>query len=434
MRNASDPIRVPTLTRPLLLASSLFAAQFTPLAAMAQRAVPIVALSPPTATSVETLGMILGVRELTGGRLVVNDAGRRQIRLFDATLVRSTIVADSAPGTATSYGAFPMPLIPYLGDSSLFPDFQSRALLVYDGSGRVARVMSAPTDGMLESLIGNPAGIDPRGRLLYKNVPSIDMRLSNKDPSRSTITQSPDSAFILRVDFDSRRTDTIGRVLHPEGGRLSAIRTADGRAGLLTTINPLQTLDEWAVLSHGTIAFVRGHDYHVDWIHPDGTTSSTVKMPFDWKRLTDDDKRKLVDSARASESAKAARAPVSTPPTAQIGTGGRGSGGAPPAAMAIRREVAFAPLNEIADYYPPIRRGAAMADLEGNLWILPTTSAQSLRGELVYDVVRPGEGLVRRVRMPLGRSVAAFGKGGVIYLMSGDKANGFHIERAGVAR
>jgi hypothetical protein len=73
-----------------------------------------------------------------------------------------------------------------------------------------------------------------------------------------------------------------------------------------------------------------------------------------------------------------------------------------------------------------------MADLDGNLWILPTTSAQSKQGELVYDVVNPKKGLFQRVRMPLGRSIAGFGKGGVVYLQSGDRTNGFYLERARV--
>jgi hypothetical protein len=81
------------------------------------------------------------------------------------------------------------------------------------------------------------------------------------------------------------------------------------------------------------------------------------------------------------------------------------------------------------DYYPPIRVGAATADLDGNLWILPTTSAQSKNGELVYDVLSPKKGLFERVRMPVGRSIAGFGKGGVVYLMSGDRTNGFYLER-----
>ena len=89
----------------------------------------------------------------------------------------------------------------------------------------------------------------------------------------------------------------------------------------------------------------------------------------------------------------------------------------------------FVPLSQIPDYYPPIRQTSAMPDLDGNLWILTTTSAQSQRGELVYDVVNPKQGLFRRVRMPLGRSVAGFGKNGVVYLQSGDRTNGFYLER-----
>jgi hypothetical protein len=86
------------------------------------------------------------------------------------------------------------------------------------------------------------------------------------------------------------------------------------------------------------------------------------------------------------------------------------------------------PLSEIPDYYPPIRENSAIADLDGNLWILTTTTAQSKHGELVYDVVNPKKGLFERVRMPEGRSIAGFGKG-VIYLQSGDRANGFYLER-----
>jgi hypothetical protein len=73
-------------------------------------------------------------------------------------------------------------------------------------------------------------------------------------------------------------------------------------------------------------------------------------------------------------------------------------------------------------------RGAAIADRDGNLWILPR-SALSKNGELVYDVVNPKQGLVRRVRLPAGRSIAGFGKDGVVYLQAGDVTNGFTLER-----
>ncbi|MGH7618951.1 MAG: hypothetical protein ACREPM_17160 [Gemmatimonadaceae bacterium] len=90
------------------------------------------------------------------------------------------------------------------------------------------------------------------------------------------------------------------------------------------------------------------------------------------------------------------------------------------------------PLSEIPDYFPPIHRNAAMPDLDGNVWVLTTTTAQSQHGELVYDVLNPARGLFERVRMPLGRSIAGFGKGGVVYLQSGDRANGFALERVKV--
>ena len=42
-------------------------------------------------------------------------------------------------------------------------------------------------------------------------------------------------------------------------------------------------------------AVVRGHDYHIDWIAPNGATHSTPKLPFDWKRLTDEEKQQAKD-------------------------------------------------------------------------------------------------------------------------------------------
>ncbi len=89
----------------------------------------------------------------------------------------------------------------------------------------------------------------------------------------------------------------------------------------------------------------------------------------------------------------------------------------------------FVPLKEMPDYQPPIRSGAAKADLDGNLWILPTTSAQSKAGELVYDVVNSKGELFQRVRLPVGRSIAGFGHKGVVYLMYRDGTTGWFLER-----
>jgi hypothetical protein len=44
---------------------------------------------------------------------------------------------------------------------------------------------------------------------------------------------------------------------------------------------------------------VRGIDYRVDYLHPDGTRTSSPKPPYDWQRLTDADRQRMVDSVRA---------------------------------------------------------------------------------------------------------------------------------------
>jgi hypothetical protein len=435
--------------RKALNALTCAAATPAPVAAQGQQGVPIVDLPPASVKASEAFGALFGVREVRGGKVLVNDGRRRQVKLYDSTLAVATIVMDSTPGSSTSYGPYGTQLVPYRGDSSLFAHWESQTFLVLDARGQVARVSALPEPNARFSLIGakGASGTDDKGRLVYKNSPPTQTSRWVEPVSGlsgASAKQPDDSLEILRADLDARRIDTLGRVMQPGGDRLSVVPAADGKGSVLKrTINPLTAIDEWAVLSDGTVAFVRGHDYHVDWIHPDGSRSSTGKLPFDWKRLTEDDKQKLIDSARTAEVLSATRAALARAAAAQLGGGspdggggarsgarGGGDGGGPPAGGGRGAMLYdFVPLTEIADYYPAIRRGAAVADLDGNLWVLPTTSAQSKNGELVYDVVNPKAGLFERVRMPAGRSIAGFGKGGVVYLMSGDRSNGFYLER-----
>lgn len=428
-------------------------AQQTP-ATVKQQGVPVIDLPQPTVKAPTTFGGLIGVRQVAAGKVLVNDGGKRMIKLFDSTLTNSTLVSDSTQGTSTYYGPYGMDLIRYLGDSSLFADFPSQTILVLNADGVVVRALAPPGDPhTVNSLIGGRSGaIDDKGRLLYASNQGTKM-LRGYDPvsgkSFSQVTEPPDSIAVVRADLDSRQVDTVGRVLRSNNWRMSFVPNPKGGPDLLKyTINPVREFDNWAVLSDGTIAFVRGHDYHIDWIHPDGSKSSTAKLPFDWKRLTDADKQALVDSARQAQEEAARRTALNAlkeqvqriaggaPPDGggrgQRGAGGSGGGGG--GGRGGPQITEFVPLGEIADYYPPIREGASMPDLDGNLWILPTTSAQSKNGELVYDVINPKRGLFERVRLPAGRSVVGFGKGGIVYLMTGDRTSGFYLERTKLPR
>jgi len=87
-------------------------------------------------------------------------------------------------------------------------------------------------------------------------------------------------------------------------------------------------------------------------------------------------------------------------------------------------------IDQVFDYYPPVRIGGVFADFAGNVWTLPTTSKQSKAGELVYDVINPKGELAKRVRVPLGRYIVGLGHDGVVYLASGSMSAGFTLERS----
>src|SRR5688572_21022312 len=59
--------------------------------------------------------------------------------------------------------------------------------------------------------------------------------------------------------------------------------------------------DDWAVRPDGSVAFVRGIDYRVDYLHADGTRTSSPKLPFEWQRMTDADRERLVDSVKTAQ-------------------------------------------------------------------------------------------------------------------------------------
>ena len=444
--------------------SLLVAVSMTASATMAAQAVvPIRELSAADAKTSEQFGSIFGVRQLAGGKVLVNDGTRRQLVVLDANFLRRTVLVDSVAEGGQSYGPRAAPLIPYLADSSLFVDGASLSLLVIDPNGKIAHVMSAPKPSDLRSLASSASGVDAQGNLIYRGALSIGQpKFSNMgQPGQApTAIQPADSADVLRANFDTRVVDTIGKVKVQSGTVAKMGTDANGKMSLNVTINPLITVDEWSVLSDGTVAFIRGHDYHIDWIHPDGKKSSSEKLPFDWKRLTDQDKQALIDSARAAQDAAAAaskgdpmKALNDLATAAGMGGGGGmsveihrdGGGGVAVAAGGGGGRVGmpggftmpvphidFVSIKEIADYYPAIRQGAAKADLDGNLWILPTTSAQSKHGELVYDVVNNKGELFERVRLPDGRSIAGFGHSGVVYLMYRDGTTGWLLERTKV--
>ena len=433
---------------------SLLAAASVAAPALAAQAPTAHLINAPSATSSPVLGMAAAVRELPGGRVLVNDIVKRQLLIFDATLRNAAVVADSTTGGATSYGPGPGGIIPYAGDSTLFIDPRDLSMFVIDPNGAIARVAAVPRSqdaGSIGSNIGASPAFDSKGRIVYR-AGSAGMRIGNLAAVRTMVAGGdgsakgmppmpdiPDSMAIVRVDMATRKVDTAGYYKIPK--TKMNMQQSERGFSMISETNPLPTVDDWAVTSDGIIAVVRGQDYHVDWIDADGHVMSTAKIPFDWQRLSDDDKVAVIDSAKAA--AEQLRAKIAANPgggqvvtdgaggagggvrimsfqmSGDAAGGGRGAGGAP-AGLGLGSQVFVSP-SELPDYRPAFGQGAVKADLDGNLWIRTSAVRAGVVGGPIYDVVNGKGELVDRVQLQAGRQIVGFGRGGVVYLQARDE-------------
>lgn len=407
-------------------------------AAGAQKLPEVRPLGAVVATSPTPFSNVNAVRQLPAGRVLVNDVLGRKVVLLDSSLATLGIVADSTPATGTAFSGRLAGLVPYRGDSTLFVDPQSLSMLMIDPTGKIARVLSVPRAEDAMSLAGGQGmpGLDPQGRLIYRGALTFT-RPPRMEGGAFQPPVPPESLAIVRTDLGTRVTDTLGFVKVPKM-RMNMTRTESGGMNVTTEINPLPQVDEWAVTSNGALAIVRGQDYHIDWVAPDGTKSSTPKIPFEWQRLTDEDKVAFIDSVKAIRARQLAAAPagaaggstvvVGGPPPGGSGGGGGGEqritmtmaapgggGGGGPAMMGGNRQLNFVPPSELPDYKPPFFNGAVRADADGNIWVR-TIPTKARPGGIVYDVINGKGELVDRVQVPMNRTIIGFGPGGIVYL------------------
>ncbi len=370
--------------------------------AAANQAIPVRDVPPPEAASARLFGYRVRVRELSDGSVQVLDLLRPRITKLDAHLGNALVVADERTLEGSPQPIAALSAVGYAGDSTLVLDRSAGYFLVLDRDGRRVRTMALPHPEDWRGPIAPGTAFDREGRLIYRGAyrPS---RAASGSATPQSLSVIPDSFPLVRADLEARTVDTLA-VLRTVGDRAAMTNSGPRGAGRVRVLRqPLPTIDDWAVMADGAVAIVRGRDYHVDWIRMDGTRASTPKLPFDWRRLTDADKSRLVDSLLlASRRLKFKAESVST---------ARGIATRPD----LMRDDEFVPMDEIPSYYPPIRANSVVADRDNNLWVLPTTSAIAGSG-LVYDVINNQGRLFERVRLPAGCALAGFGLSRAVYM------------------
>jgi|SRR5665213_130719 hypothetical protein len=409
------------------------------------------------------MGSIAAVRALSNGNVLVNDPVNRQVLLLDSNMKLIRVVADTTEATNKAYGTVDGGLVPYRGDSTLFVDPASYSMLVIDPAGNINRVIAAPRPSEVSALLGGArggdAGFDANGLLIYRNLANFNFR-SQRSGTTLEPPQQPDTSPIVRFNLATRKEDTAA-FTHVATTKLVWTVTAAGRR-ITPVINPIEVVDDWALLPDGTIAIVR-RNYHVDYITSDGTKTSGPSIPFDWKRLNDSMKTAIIDSVKAARDAVtlAATKPGAAGDSARQrptvgGGGGFGGGGggfaggfraggaarggrfpadATPggpaggaARVSIQSLIRYADPKDLPDYKPAFASGAVHSDADAKLWVRIINDDTTAAGP-EYDVIDRSGKLIDCVVTPKGTTVAGFGPGGVVYLGVRDKA-GVHLVRA----
>jgi hypothetical protein len=396
-------------------------------------------INTPDASSKPILGLPVAVRQLPGGRVLVNDIQKRQLLMFDPALNTTVVVADSIAGGANAYGPGPGAIIPYFADSTLFVDPRDLSMFIIDPAGSITRVAAVPRSqdaGMLGSnMVGSPA-LDSKGHIVYRGPL---MRMAPAPTAKGApfaFPEIPDTVAIVRVDLTTRKIDTAA-FYKTMKTKMNVVQSDKG-ISITSEINPMQIVDDWTVTDDGTIAIVRGRDYHIDWVDADGHITSSPKIPFGWQQLSDDEKVAVIDSARAAMESARAQMAAGNATTAAGGergvvmafgmVAGGGGGARQSGAAPAMPPMNFVNPSELPDYRPVITQGSAKADLDGNVWIRTSATRAGAVAGPIYDVVnRKGE-LVDRIQIPSGRQIVGFGKGGVVYMVARDD-KGAWIER-----
>src|ERR1700682_563042 len=205
-------------------------------------------LGPVTVVGKDSLGAVTTVRQLPGGRLLVNDIVGRRVVMLDSSLSSLSVIADTTSATANAYGVRPGGLIAYRGDSTLFIDPASLSMLLIDPTGKIARVMSAPRANDVGFLVGGPfgtPGFDAQGRLIYRAPPRFNF--NGPRPSGNALPQipsPPDSAALVRFDLATRKLDTVTWFKTPKIN-LNINRSPSGDIRVVPNVNPLPQGDDW---------------------------------------------------------------------------------------------------------------------------------------------------------------------------------------------
>ena len=290
----------------------------------------------------EPFGYVGGMRVLSDGRLIVADPLGQVLVLVN----RDTGVADTLGRLGGGPNEYRQPdaVFPLPGDSTLLTDLGNARLTVLSPDGVFCETSSIPREvagGVQEIVL--PRFVDSAGRIYYQ-------------PDNFSRSGPPDSAYIVRYDRNTNAVDTIGSVM------LTPSEESRSGSRVMMRRGPLRPRDDWALSTDGSVAIVRGTDYSVEWIKPDGNRIIGPSNRYESIRISAAEKKEWITNAAIENINMRMMMSASGERTIQFSRGGSS------------RNVGVDDYNW-PRYLPPFRNRRSLVGPDGILWVERYTKA-----------------------------------------------------------
>lgn len=302
----------------------------------AQRVTPIT-LPPADARFEQPFGSVIGIRELSDGRIIVADPNDLGLVVADFRTQSANPISRRGGGPG-EYGRVSR-LWAIAGDSTLMGDLTQRRWLILDGDRVVVTVPpDHPTVRLTQGLF---LGADGAGHLMRESYDDA--------PVGESTSSERDSSYLVRYHRSTARVDTVARLMRRP---MQVTRQANAK-GETSAISMralrLRVGEQYLLHRDGWLAVVRVNPFRVDWRSPDGRWTKGAPLPVPVIRMTDREEQASLARTARSQAANPSNVPV--PPSMQI------------------------PDDDWPDVMPPYVQGELLASPEGHVLIRRQPSA-----------------------------------------------------------
>lgn len=342
------------------------------------QSVPAFTLGAPNGTITEPFSRVMGVAELTDGRVVIADV--RENLLVIGDFKSGARVQLGRSGAGPNEYQLVAGVTRRFGDTLYVFDGPNRRYLRVDGSGKLAT--SLPFPGRARE-IGSPRGIDGAGNFYWTG---------------GVVGQVPTGGFKRNQRSKIMRWDLVADSTVPV-----AEFTDHAPEMHEHRFHPFAERDGWVIDSKGRIGVVVARDYHLKWIENGKTVFEGPPIPFQPLGVG----AKERDGFRAEKEAQG-------PAGSGRATGAAPAGGSGTSPAQRRTMLEYYPDEMFPKAMPPFVENGARLSPRGDVWVERSRAPGDLAPR--FDVLGADGKLRATVQFPASTQLISLDRSG-IYLV-----------------